>query len=310
MTGFYLGLISVGLLLGLLGGGGSLLLVPILIYLGGVSVKTAIALSLSVIAATSLVAVLRHARQGNVCWKNGVAFGLSGMIGAYGGGRLAGFVPENLLMILFSLMMLVTALSMLLGRRLVPGVETPQGAPCPARLQLPAVLFDGLLVGIVTGLVGVGGGFVIVPALNLLGGLAMRAAIGTSLLVIGMNSVAALIGYSGHEAIDWSRVGLLTAITIPASLVGQRLSSVLPPQALRLGFGLCALILAGFLLHREVSWAAFERMQELIMAHQEFFRGILTAGTIMLLYWIRGLIHQHDLGPGRTPQDPRTRDPS
>lgn len=297
MTGFYLGLVGVGLLLGLLGGGGSLLLVPILIYLGDFPVKSAIALSLSVVGATSLIAVFRHAREGNVCWKNGVAFGLSGMLGAYGGGRLAGFVPENLLMILFSLMMLVTALSMLLGRRLRSGVETPLSAPCPAQLHLPAVLFDGLLVGIITGLVGVGGGFVIVPALNLLGGLAMRAAIGTSLLVIGMNSLAALIGYLGHAPIDLPTVALLSAITIPASLLGHRLSRLLPPNGLRIGFGVCALVLAGFLLHREVSWAALEAVETLVTAHQEFFRGILTATALMLLYWIRGLIHQKDLGP-------------
>ena len=296
MTTFYLGLAGVGLLLGLLGGGGSLLLVPLLIYAGHYPVKSAIALSLAVVGATSLIAVLRHARQGNVCWKNGVGFGLSGMAGAYGGGRLAGFVPENLLMILFSLMMLVTALSMLLGRRLRPGLETPQAAPCPTRIHLPAVLFDGLLVGVITGLVGVGGGFVIVPALNLLGGLAMRAAIGTSLLVIGMNSLAALVGYSGHAPIDPSTVGLLSAITIPASLLGHRLSRLLPAHWLRLGFGICALVLAGVLLHREVSWASLESLNALISHHQEFFRGILTAIACMLLYWIRGLIHQRDLG--------------
>ena len=296
MAGFYLGLAGVGLLLGLLGGGGSLLLVPLLIYGGDFPVKSAIALSLAVVGATSLIAVLRHTRQGNVCWKNGLAFGLSGMAGAYGGGRLAGFVPENLLMILFSLMMLVTALSMLLGRRLRPGLETSPGAPCPTRIHLPIVLFDGLLVGVITGLVGVGGGFVIVPALNLLGGLAMRAAIGTSLLVIGMNSLAALMGYSGHAPIDASTVGLLSAITIPASLLGHRLSRLLPAQWLRFGFGVCALVLSGFLLRREVSWTSLEAVETLVRLHQEFFRGILTAVAFMLLYWIRGLLHQKELG--------------
>lgn len=294
--GFYAGLAGVGLLLGLLGGGGSLLLVPLLIFWGGFPVKSAIALALAVVGITSLIAVMRHARQGNVCWKNGVAFGLSGMAGAYGGGRLAGFVPENLLMILFSLMMLVTALSMLLGRRLRPGVEVTAGAPCPTRIRLPAVLFDGLLVGVITGLVGVGGGFVIVPALNLLGGLAMRAAIGTSLLVIGMNSLAALFGYIGHASIDAPTVGLFSAMTIPASLLGHRLSRLFPAHWLRLGFGIFALLLAGFLLQREVSWAALESLEALVRLHQEFFRGILTATGFVLLFWIRGLIHQRDLG--------------
>jgi uncharacterized membrane protein YfcA len=295
MTPFYLALSGVGLLLGLLGGGGSLLLFPILVYLGGFAIKPAIALTLSVVGITSLVAVARHAQRSNVCWRNGLAFGLSGMLGGYGGGRLAGLVPENLLMMLFLLMMLATALSMLLGRRLKPGVVLAPGAPCPTRIHLPGILFDGLLVGLITGLVGVGGGFVIVPALNLLGGLAMRAAIGTSLLVIGMNSMAAMAGYFGHEAIDWRTAALLCGITIPASLIGQKLSEYLPASLLRQGFGLCILLLSGVLLSREISTETLTALQELIRAHQEFFGGILTALGLTLLYWIRGLIYQHAL---------------
>lgn len=296
MTVFYAALAGVGLLLGLLGGGGSLLLFPTLVYLGHFSIKPAIALSLSVVGLTSLVAVIRHARRANVCWRNGVAFGLSGMIGGYGGGRLAGLVPDTLLMVLFAAMMFATSLSMLWGRRLRPGADTPPGAPCPTRIHLPGILFDGLLVGLITGLVGVGGGFVIVPALNLLGGLAMRAAIGTSLLVIGMNSLAAMAGYFGHEPIDWVMVATLCAMTIPASLLGQKLSEKLPASWLRQGFGACLLILSGALFYQELTKDTYETLRSLVMAHREFFGGVLTALSLSLLYWIRGLIYQRDLG--------------
>lgn len=295
MNLFYLCLVGVGLFLGLLGGGGSILLVPILVYLGGYPIKTAIALSLAVVGITSLIAAFRHAQIRNVCWKNGVAFGLSGVAGGYGGGLLANWVPESLLMILFTLMMLMTALFMILGQRLRPGVETLPGEPCPARIHLPAVIFDGVLVGLITGLVGVGGGFVIVPALNLLGGLAMRSAIGTSLLIIGMNCMAALVGYIGHDPIEWKTVALLAAITIPASLVGQKISQHVPAARLRQIFGGCVLILGIVLLRQEVSWQTLSVLKALIEAHHEFFRGILTALGLSALYWIRGAIHQHTL---------------
>jgi len=186
----------VGLLLGLFGGGGSILLVPVLVYLVGLETKVAIATTLVVVGLTSLVAVLGHARASRVCWKNGWAFGLSGMLGAYGGARLAEYVPGNVLLLMFAMIMLGTALTMLFRRRDGSATDT-EGSGCPTRINLPAVLFDGFLVGMMTGLVGVGGGFVIVPALNLLGGLSIRAAIGTSLLIIVMNSAAALAGYGG-----------------------------------------------------------------------------------------------------------------
>lgn len=295
MTTFYLGIAGVGLLLGLLGGGGSLLLLPLLVYVGGFAMKPAVALSLSVVAITSLVAVMSHARIQNVCWRNGAAFGISGMTGAYFGGLLAHWVPESLLMILFILMMLTMAIFMLFGRRLRPGVETSEGSPCPTRIHLPAVIFDGIMVGLITGLVGVGGGFVIVPALNLLGGLAMRAAIGTSLLIIGMNSLAALVGYSSHEMIDWKTMGLLIGLTIPASLIGQKISQYLPSALLRQIFGVSILLLGLTLLKKELSWNTFSVLKELIATHQEFFVGMLSALGLSTLYWIRGAIHQHML---------------
>lgn len=283
----------IGLLLGLLGGGGSILTVPVMVYLVGLEPKTAIATSLVVVGTTSMVAVLGHARRGRVCWKTGYAFGLAGMAGAYGGGRLAALIPGNILLILFALVMLGTAGAMLAGRK--EAVQAPGSPLCPGRLNIPAVLFDGLLVGALTGLVGVGGGFVIVPALNLLGRLPMHAAVGTSLLVIAMNSGAALLGYAAHVSIDLQLVGVVTAAAVIGSLSGGLLSKKLSGNALRRGFGVFVIAIAGYLLYRELSFEVIAEVERLVLEHRDFFWGLLTAAAIMLLNWLRGLIHQDQM---------------
>ena len=155
--------VFVGVSLGLLGGGGSILAVPLLVYVAGMDAKEAIATSLLVVGTTSAVALIPHARAGRVRWRTGLLFGAAGMVGAYAGGRVAEFIPGTVLLVAFSLMMLATAVAMIRGRR----------APAkPAHTELPVgrVLLDGVVVGLVTGLVGAGGGFLIVPALVLLGG--------------------------------------------------------------------------------------------------------------------------------------------
>jgi uncharacterized membrane protein YfcA len=227
------------------------------------------------------------------------------MLGAYGGARLAAYVPGNVLLLMFALIMLGTAFTMLIRRR--EGPETAAtGANCPTRLNLPAVLFDGFLVGTITGLVGVGGGFVIVPALNLLGGMPIRAAIGTSLLIIVMNSAAALAGYVGYVEIDPRFAGLVTAVAIVGSLIGSALTRYVSNSGLRRGFGLFVIAIAAYLLHRELSWKALEDVEHLVREHHEFFRGVLTAFVVMALYWMRGVIHYRhqralDTGNDREP---------
>ena len=280
----------VGLLLGLLGGGGSILMVPLLVYLGGMETKSAITTSLVVVGITSVVAMLGHLCGGRVCLRNGLAFGLSGMMGAYDGGRLAAYVPGNLLLLMFALVMLGTALTMLIERR--DRSEAPASGPlCPTFLNLPAILFDGLLVGGITGLVGVGGGFVIVPALNILGGLPIRAAIGTSLLIIVMNSSAALAAYISHESLDIRLAGTLTLMAMFGSLLGSFLSKRISIRGLRRGFGFFVIVIAGLLIHRELSWQSLADVRDVVEQHQEFFRGLLTACAVFFLYWFRGMIH-------------------
>ena len=181
--------VFVGIALGLLGGGGSILTVPLLAYVAGMDAKQAIATSLLVVGVTSAVGAISHARAGRVQWRTGLIFGGAGMAGAYLGGILARFIPGTVLLIGFALMMIATAIAMLRGRKTVAAGDTTH------RMPVPKIVAEGLVVGLVTGLVGAGGGFLVVPALALLGGLPMPIAVGTSLIVIAMKSFAGLGGY-------------------------------------------------------------------------------------------------------------------
>ncbi len=221
----------IGLSLGLLGGGGSILAVPLLVYVAGLPAKEAIATSLLVVGTTSAIAVVPHARAGRVRWRTGLIFGLAGMTGAYAGGRLAAYIPAGMLLAAFALMMLATAAAMIRGRR------ARTFTPVPDELPVPRVIADGIAVGLITGLVGAGGGFLVVPALVLLGGLPMPAAVGTSLVVIAMNSVAGFLGHLQDVHIDWSLAAAVTASAVLGSLAGGRLSGRIREDVLRRSFG-------------------------------------------------------------------------
>ncbi len=235
----------IGISLGLLGGGGSILTLPILTYVAGVDTKSAIASSLFVVAVTSAVGVVSHARAGRVQWRTGVLFGAAGMVGAYGGGRLAKLIPGNVLMLLFAAMMVATAIAMLRGRKDAgPGRTTD--------LPVGKVLLEGVIVGVVTGIVGAGGGFLVVPALVLLGGLSMERAVGTSLVVISLKSFAGFYGHLQHVSVDWSITLTVTAAAIVGSLIGGALAGRIPPATLRRGFGVFVLIMATFVLAKEL----------------------------------------------------------
>ncbi|SIO85371.1 sulfite exporter TauE/SafE family protein [Nocardiopsis sp. JB363] len=239
--------VVVGLALGLLGGGGSILMVPLLTYVAGMDPKEAIAASLFVVGVTSLVSTFTHARAGNVRWRTGLVFGASGMAGAFLGGLVGGYLPGTLLMIAFALMMVATAVTMLRGK-----AEATDRVEGPGALPLRRIILDGVVVGAITGLVGAGGGFLVVPALALLGGLAMPTAVGTSLLVIGMKSFAGLTGYLTSVGLDWALVALVTAAAIAGSLVGALLTSRVPETALRKGFGGFVLVMGVLVLSQEL----------------------------------------------------------
>jgi len=239
--------VLIGVSLGLLGGGGSILTVPILTYVAGLPAKEAIAASLFVVGTTSIVSVISHARKGRVKWRTGLVFGAASMAGAFGGGLLGGRIPGTLLMIAFALMMVATAAAMIRGRK-----KTSAGGVEVKRLPVVKVILEGLVVGLVTGLVGAGGGFLVVPALVLLGGLSMPAAVGTSLVVISMKSFAGLGGYLTSVQLDWGLVAGVTAAAIVGSLIGAKLTGIIPEDALREGFGFFVLAMGVFVLVQEL----------------------------------------------------------
>ncbi|WP_327370676.1 sulfite exporter TauE/SafE family protein [Streptomyces sp. NBC_01217] len=218
MTALVLALIAgaiVGLALGALGGGGSVLAVPALIYLLGFSPSAATTASLIIVAATSATALYAHARDGHVAWKVGSLFSAAGIIPAYAAGAAAGRVPEAVLTIAFSVIAALAAV-----RMLRPSADKPVG-----RIRPGKAAGAGAGLGAVTGFLGVGGGFLAVPALVSVLGLTMRRAVGTSLLVITVNSLAALIARAGTGGgLDWALIGPFTGAAILSAWDGKRLS--------------------------------------------------------------------------------------
>lgn len=206
--------VLIGVSLGFFGGGGSILTVPVLVYVFGLDPKQAIASSLLVVAAASLAGALRHWRAGNVELRTGLLFGVAGMAGAYCGGRAGAYVDGTLLLLLFAAMMLLTSLAMWRGRRAAV-------AAASAERSLWRLLSQGLAVGLFTGLVGAGGGFLIVPALALWAGLPMAAAIGTSLFVIVLNTLAGFFGYVNHVRVDYALVAAVAAAAILGSVLAR-----------------------------------------------------------------------------------------
>lgn len=250
LAGVLIAAVAIGVSLGLLGGGGSILTVPLLTYVAGFDAKEAIAASLFVVGVTSAVSVIAHARRGNVRWRMGLIFGAAGMAGAFGGGLLGGLIPGTVLMIAFALMMLATAGAMLRGRKQQGAAEDP-GERAP-ELPVVRIVVDGLVVGFVTGLVGAGGGFLVVPALALLAGLPMTAAVGTSLLVIALKSFAGFAGYLTSVSLDWGLVLGVTGAAIAGSVIGAKLTSKVPEAALRRGFGVFVLVMGVIVLWQEL----------------------------------------------------------
>lgn len=235
----------IGVSLGFFGGGGSILTVPLLVYVFGLAPKEAIASSLLIVGVASLSGALQHWRAGNVRLRQAAYFGVAGMAGAYIGGRLSVFVDGGLLLLLFAAMMLITAAAMWRGRRDVSGRGVKE---LRSPLKLAA---QGVAVGSFTGLVGAGGGFLIAPALALWAGLPMRAAVGTSLLVIVLNCAAGFAGYASHVEVDYALAGVVAAAAIAGSFAGSQLATRTDPASLRRSFAGFVISMAFLILVRE-----------------------------------------------------------
>ncbi|MDX1566774.1 MAG: sulfite exporter TauE/SafE family protein [Longimicrobiales bacterium] len=266
--------VMVGLALGLLGGGGSILAVPIFVYVLGYGAKVAIAMSLAVVGLTSAFGAVRHWRYGNVDVRVALIFGVVAMVGTYAGARLAAFVTDSFQLALFAGVMAVAAVFMFRegvplvdrladrvaggghggGRKESDGAGPPGGGPGSGQgdagaMPVALIVAEGIGVGVLTGLVGVGGGFLIVPALVLLGGISMDRAVGTSLLVIALKSAAGFVGYLGQVEVPWLFMGWFSLASIAGILAGASLVRFVPQRVLRRSFAGFLVVMATFILY-------------------------------------------------------------
>jgi uncharacterized membrane protein YfcA len=246
----WIGALMIGLSLGLLGSGGSVLTVPILVYLVGQHEKVAIAGSLAIVGGISLIGAIPYALQQRVDWKSVVFFGLPGMGGTYLGAYLARYVSGTVQLLLFAVMMVLAGVMMLRPHKFEGTSHQPQ-----AYWQ---IALEGVAVGVVTGLVGVGGGFLIVPALVLLGGLPMPIAVGTSLLIIALKSFSGWYKYLHVLAVlglrlDWKILGVFTVIGVIGGLVGNVIGTRLPQATLRRAFAYFLFAMGGVVLWHNLS---------------------------------------------------------
>ncbi|MEL6787957.1 MAG: sulfite exporter TauE/SafE family protein, partial [Cyanobacteria bacterium J06607_15] len=257
ITGHLLALL-IGLSLGLIGGGGSILAVPILVYILGLNAKTAIAMSLAIVGIVSLIGVIPHGQQGNVNLKTALSFTPPAMLGAFLGARLAAlpFVTDTIQLVSFAVMMLVASYFMIRKPQEVISDRVELSIPKKhnSKYAWLAITLEGLGVGILTGFVGVGGGFAIIPALVLLGGIPMKEAIqrglgglpherlyqeaiGTSLLIITFKSATGFIGYLNQVAIDWNLMFTFTTVAILGVIWGAYFSGKIHGAKLQQAFG-------------------------------------------------------------------------
>ena len=239
----------VGVSLGLMGGGGSILTVPIFVYVLGFDPKLAIAMSLPVIGVTSLVGAVGHWKAGNVHLRTAIYFGVIAMVGAFAGAKGARFLSGAVQLAMLAVIMLAAAAMMFRSARQTPAgnaAGTESTRAMPVALLVPVAL----TVGVITGLVGIGGGFLVVPSLVLLARAPMKQAVGTSLLVIAMNSAAGFAGYLGQVAIPWAFVSGFTTIAVVGILIGTYGTRFVSQRMLKQAFAVFLVVMGSFMLYR------------------------------------------------------------
>jgi len=254
----YVASVCIGLILGLLGGGGSILSIPILVYLFQIDVVLASAYSLFIVGVTSLVGSIPKYKEDLVHVRTGVLFGLPSIISIFvtrkwivhiipdviWQGDSFIFTKRLLLLGLFAILMVLASISMIKGRQEIENDEQ--------RFRTVLVILEGLLIGFLTGLVGAGGGFLIIPALVLLTGLTFKAAVGTSLLIIAINSLMGFLGDLTNYTMDWPFLFVITALAVLGILVGNKLSHKVSSNQLRKLFGWFVLTMGCWILIREI----------------------------------------------------------
>jgi len=251
----------IGLSLGLIGGGGSILTVPVLVYVMGISPVLSTAYSLFIVGATSIIGAIQYAQQKLVDFKTGILFCIPSIAAVYLTRKfLIPFIPdpvftlgqlviskELLIMLLFAVLMILASVSMILPVR-----EKQYEKILPAWLTLLTVLLEGAGVGVLTGLVGAGGGFLIIPALVLLTRMPMKKAIGTSLLIIALKSLIGFTGDLGHQVLDWNLLVLFTLFAIAGMFLGTALSKRIGGEKLKPAFGWFVLVMGVFIVVNEL----------------------------------------------------------
>lgn len=257
----YIAAVLIGISLGLIGGGGSILTVPVLVYLFGVSPVLATSYSLFIVGSTSLVGAYRNYRLGQVHLRTALLFGLASVTTVYLTRKfLVPVIPSVLfhingfevsksmvIMVLFAVLMLAASVSMI--RSGGKQISTADNSPANAGFRLPVY---GIGIGLVTGLLGAGGGFLLIHALVLLVGMQMKEAIGTSLFIIALNSLIGFTGDIGQVQIDWTFLATLTAIAIAGILAGSAIGRRIAGQKLKKGFGWFVLAMGIYILTREL----------------------------------------------------------
>ena len=260
----YIASVFIGISLGLIGGGGSILTVPVLVYLFGESAELSTAYSLFIVGTTALVGGIRNATMGNVNYKTAVVFTIPAFIAVYlTRAYLVPAIPQNIftvgtftltkdiaIMVFFALVMLAASVSMIRNKR----EEKDEEGETEPVFNVPAIVAEGAVVGVLTGIVGAGGGFLIIPALVLFAKLPMKKAVGTSLLIIAAKS---LIGFIGDVQrpdliIDWTLLLTVTAIAVAGIFVGIYATKFIDGKKLKKGFGWFVLIMAVYIILKQI----------------------------------------------------------
>lgn len=257
----YIGALIIGIVLGLIGGGGSILTVPILVYLLFVNPVTATAYSLFVVGVSSLVGAIRNIQKGLVDFRTAIVFAIPAFIAVYTTRKyLVPAIPEELfnvgdflvtknigIMIFFAVVMLVASLSMIKNKKAKPVSDSV------VVFNYPLIVTEGIIVGVITGIVGAGGGFLIIPALVLLAKLPMKKAVATSLLIIAIKSLIGFIGDVENLDIDWTFLLTFTSISVVGIFLGIYLSNFIEGKKLKKGFGWFVLIMGIYIIYKELT---------------------------------------------------------
>lgn len=256
----YLGALIIGVVLGLIGGGGSILTVPVLVYLLSINPVTATAYSLFVVGASSLVGALNNIKKKLVDFRTATVFAIPAFIAVYSTRKfLVPAIPEHILtlwgfeltktigiMLFFAVIMIVASISMIKNN----GKEELQEVK--VKYNYPLIILEGLVVGVLTGIVGAGGGFLIIPALVLLAKLPMKKAVATSLLIIAVKSLIGFIGDIQNLDIDWGFLTIFTGLSIGGIFLGGYLNKFIDGQKLKKGFGWFVLIMGIYIIGKEL----------------------------------------------------------